>query len=111
MTTNHAVSLEFDRCRALLAGYIAIHSGETAVSKAVSQPYPGSRSGVPISGRWRPPLIGHFETFDTSVARTFKWQLHTDSSLPDQTKGSHLSSNAGFVTSQPEVCLSIRVGV
>jgi hypothetical protein len=31
--------------------------------------------------------------------------FHTDSSLPDQTKGSHLSSNAGFVISQPEVCL------
>src|SRR5689334_9440023 len=32
---------KFDRCRALLAGRISTHSGQTAVSKAVSQPNSG----------------------------------------------------------------------
>jgi len=38
--------------------------GQIALSEPVSQPDPDSRTGVPVSGRWRMHPIGQEETID-----------------------------------------------
>ncbi len=51
------------------------HSGHITFSKPVSRPNSGLRTGVPISGRWRPHPIGHNPPFTCVGGRTFRCRL------------------------------------
>jgi len=58
---------------ALSGGRYPTQSGQTTISKPVSQSDPDLTTGVPRTGRWRPDQIGQERTLDsrTQIVDTF----------------------------------------